>query len=178
MHLQPFVERLIKLTRRIRRVYVNLIARTEFSAELYTCWNGMAEEACQTVRLLEQSAQFLHFMECAPDALEAALTNIETQLAIAEAAAQQTDLSADEALRHTLSLENSELKAVVKAWCQGFQPSLEVLLQDRIPEEERQLRRLVDTVQTCSTDAALHDRATAMWSVYQHQQHQKTSCVD
>lgn len=175
MNFQPFVERLIKLIRRIRRVYVDLSARTEFSAELCTFWDGMAEDACHTLTLLEQSAEFLHFMELSLDIPESTLTNIELKLAVAEAAAQQADLSADEALRHTLTLENSELKAVVKAWYQGFQPSLEVLLQARIPEEERHLRCLVDTVQTCSTDAMLHDRATAMWSVYQHQ---KASCVE
>lgn len=175
MHLQLFVERLLKLERRIRRVYVNLSVRTDFPAELCSFWSSLAEETCQTITLLEQSAQFLHFVACAPDVPEASLTQIETKLAAAEAAVQRAELSADEALRYTLTLEKSEVKAVVKAWCQGFQPSLEVLLQGRLPEEERQLRRLVDTVQTCSTDVALHDQATALWSVYQHQ---KASCVE
>jgi glutamate dehydrogenase/leucine dehydrogenase len=92
---------------------------------------------------------------------------VEAKVAAAEAAVGRADLSSDEAFGQALVLEGSELNSLSEAWFQGFRPTLSSLLQAIAPEEEVHIHRLVEAVQTFSTDQSLHQQAAALWATYQ-----------
>jgi len=100
---------------------------------------------------------------------ESALVGVETQITAAEAIARQADLSTDEAFRQAFILERSALRSLVDAWVQGFSPTLESLLHATMPEKPARLRRLIEAVQTFSTNQALRNQAAAVWSTNQQQ---------
>jgi hypothetical protein len=129
----------------------------------------MAEEENEHRAFLERSAGRLNFMTAPPEAPETTLANVEAKIAAAETVVQQPYLSADEALRHAMHLEDGELHSLEEAWCQGFHPSLESILHVKIPDEEAHIRRLVDAAHKFSSDEALHRQATTLWATYEQQ---------
>jgi glutamate dehydrogenase/leucine dehydrogenase len=158
------LERLVDFERRIRRVYLTLGDQTTFPAEVRFFWNAMAEDERHHLAILERSAGLLDLMEMPPQVSECTLATLEAKVAAAEAAVTQPELSSDEALTHALILEGSELNNLDEAWFGGFRPTLGALLQAMWPEEEVHIRRLVEAVQTFSTDATLQQQAAALWS--------------
>jgi hypothetical protein len=163
-------ERLIDFERRVRHLYQRWGNQKDLPAELCFFWNCMAEDERHHVAILERSASLLDLMELPPQITEETLTAIQEKIKAAETAAQQEPLSSDEALRHALILEGSELNRMDEAWFRAFRPTLTTLLQAMMPEEEVHLRRLVEAVHMFSTNDALQEQATALWSAYQKQQ--------
>ena len=133
-------------------------------------WHDMAEAEDAHRAFLERTAGRLNFMTAPPETPETPLAHVEANIVAAETAVQQPQLSADDALRLALGLEDGELHALEEAWYQGFQPPLEALLHVKIPEEEAHIRRLVDAVHLWNTDVALRRQAAALWATYQQQQ--------
>jgi len=162
-------ERLIDFERRVRRLYRQWGDTASFSSELRFFWNCMAEDEQHHITILERSAGLLDMMESPPQISDEALSTVEAKVAAAEAAAQQATLSEDEALRHALILEGSELNRLDETWFRAFRPTLTTLLQAMMPEEEIHLRRLVEVVHELSSDETLQDQATTLWSSYQQQ---------
>lgn len=164
MNLRRLIERLLHLRRRVRGVYLMLGERAEFPAGLRAVWKFMANEKDHQRVFLERSAGLLNFVSSLPEVCEVTLRKVEAQLATAEAVARQPSLSVDEALRHALILEGSELANLVNAWVQGFSPALESLLHAHMPDEEALLRRLVEATQEFSADPTVHDQAETVRS--------------
>ena len=162
-------ERLIDFERRVRHLYQQWGKRAEFSADLRFFWNCMAEDEQHHIAILERSVGLLDMMESPPQISEESLSAIETLIATAEAAARQEKLSNEEALRHTLLLEGSELNQLDETWFRAFRPTLTTLLQAMMPEEEVHLRRLIEVVHELSADKALQEQAASLWSAYQRQ---------
>jgi len=163
------LERLVDFERRIRRLYLTLGDQTAFPADVRFFWHAMAEDERHHLAILERSAGLLDLMDVPPQASEQTLSTLEAKVAAAEAAAARPQLSSDEALTQALILEGSELNSLDEAWFGGFRPTLGALLQAMWPEEEVHIRRLVETVQTFSTDPALQQQAAALWSAYRQQ---------
>jgi rubrerythrin len=170
MNPRGFLERLADFERRVRHVYLNLGDRATFPAEVRFFWNCMAEDERHHLAILERSAGLLDLMQSPPQVSEARLNRVEATVAAAETAIGQPEVSSDEAFRQALILEGSELNSLDTAWFQGFRPTLSALLQAMTPEEEIHLRRLVEAVQAFSTDKALQQQATTLWTTYQQQQ--------
>lgn len=162
-------ERLMDFERRVRQVYQQWGNQAEFPAEMRFLWNCMAEDEQHHLAILERSMSLLNFMKLPLQVKEETLAAVEEKIAAAEAAAQQKTLSSDEALRHALILEGSELNRLDEAWFRAFRPTLTTLLQAMMPEEEVHLRRLVEAVHTFSVDDALQEQATLLWSAFQKQ---------
>jgi hypothetical protein len=163
-------ERLIDFERRVRHLYQRWGDQKGFPAEMCFFWNCMAEDERHHIAILERSAGLLDLMELPPHITEEDLTTIQEKIKAAEMAAQQEPLSSDDALRHALILEGSELNRMDEAWFRAFRPTMTTLLQAMMPEEEVHLRRLVEAVHTFSTDDALQEQATELWRIYQRQQ--------
>jgi glutamate dehydrogenase/leucine dehydrogenase/rubrerythrin len=161
------LERLVDFERRARQLYLALGDRTTFPAEVRFFWNCMAEDERHHIAILERSAGLLDLMEFPPQVSEATLATVDAKVAAAEAAVEQADLSSDEAFAQALILESSELNGLSEAWMQGFRPTLSSLLQVMAPEEEEHIRRLVEAIQTFSTDQTLHQQAAGLWATYQ-----------
>lgn len=174
MFLHMMIDRLLKLERRIRQIYLNLAERTEFPDALRSLWREMAEDENHHRIYIEQTAGLFNFMVSPPDEVEATLSRIEAAVTAAEVMLEQTELGIDDVLRHALHLEGSELDSLVDAWIEGFQPSLESLTHAAFPEQESHLRRLIDAVQAHSVDQTIHARAAALWSAYQQRKSKKT----
>ena len=174
MFLHELIDRLLRCERRIHHIYEALGERDGYCAEMRAFWQEMAEDENSHREFLERTAGLLNFMESPPDMVETALANVEAKLIAAETAVKQPDLSPDNALRHALHIENSELRSINEGWIEGFRPSLTLLMHAQFPDEEAHLRRLVDAVERFSTDAALHERAELLWVTYQQQ---KSDCV-
>jgi glutamate dehydrogenase/leucine dehydrogenase len=75
----------------------------------------------------------------------------------------------DEALRHALLLESSELNGLDAAWFAGFRPTLRSLLELMIPEEEAHVRRLADAIRQFSADPTLQQQAETLGSAQPQQ---------
>ncbi|MGE0683558.1 MAG: hypothetical protein AB7P69_22000 [Candidatus Binatia bacterium] len=163
-------DRLIDFERRVRQLYQRWGNQKGSPAEICFFWNCMAEDERHHIAILERSTGLLDLMELPPQITEEALTAIQEKIKAAETAAQQETLSNDEALHHALILEGSELNRMDEAWFRAFRPTMTTLLQAMMPEEEVHLRRLVEAVHTFSTDDALQEQATELWSTYQKQQ--------
>jgi glutamate dehydrogenase (NAD(P)+) len=163
------LEHLVDFERRIRRVYLTLGDRVSFPAEVRFLWNSMAEDERHHLAILERSSGLLDLMELPPQVSERTRSTLEAKVAAAEAAVARPELSSDEAFTQALILEGSELNSLDEAWFGGFRPTLGSLLQAMWPEEEVHIRRLVEAVQTFSTDATLQQQAAALWSAYRQQ---------
>ena len=170
MQLYQLIDRLLQCERRMRQIYLRLSERTDCPSAMRAFWHDMAEAEDAHRAFLERTAGRLHFMTAPPETPETTLAHGEAKLVAAETAVQQPHLSADDALRLALCLEDGELHALEEAWCRGFHPSLESLLHVTFPEEEAHIRRLVDAVHLWSTDAELRRQAAALWATYQQQQ--------
>jgi rubrerythrin len=170
MSPRGLLERLADFERRVRHVYLNLGDRSAFPAEIRFFWNCMAEDERHHLAILERSAGLLDLMESPPQVSETQFNIIETTIATAEKMIEQPEVKSDEGFRQALALEGSELNSLDTAWFQGFRPTLSALLQAMTPEEEIHLRRLVEAVHAFSTDKALQQQATRLWTTYQNQQ--------
>jgi len=168
-NLRISIERLLKIERRVRDVYLALGERPEFPTELRTVWHDMAKEEEHHGIFLARSAGLLNFVDSPLEIPEATLVEVEVQVTAAEAAARQVALNIDEACRQALILEDAARRSLVDTWVQGFSPSLESLLHATKPEKEACLRRLIEAVQIFSTNQALRNQAAVVWSTYQHQ---------
>jgi hypothetical protein len=105
--------------------------------------------------------------ESTPVGSDDVFQEIEHQLAAAEAVLGQIDISVDEALRHAVLLESSELNRLSDAWFCSFPPALRTLLTALMPEDNVHLRHLLEAVHACSSDKALQEQAIALWVKYQ-----------
>ena len=163
-------ECLIDFERRVRHLYQHWGSQKGFPDEMCFFWHCMAEDERHHISILERSVGLLDLMALPPQITEEDLTTIQEKIKAAETAAQQETFSSEEALRQALILEGSELNRMDEAWFRAFHPTLNTLLQAMVPEEEVHLRRLVEAVHTFSTDDALQEQATELWSIYQKQQ--------
>jgi rubrerythrin len=169
MRMDPrtLLDSLITYERRVHRMYLTLGDRADFPAELRYLWNTLAEDERHHLAILERSAGLLDVMDSPPVMPEEMLAGIETQVTMAEATLQHTDLSIDEALRQALLLEGSELNSLDETWFRGFRPAVSALLRAMIPTEDTHIRRLVEGVHTFSTDKGLQHQAADLWTQYQ-----------
>lgn len=164
------LEQLLTLEQRVRHVYVRLSQRPQFPDDLRAVWKALAEDETHHIVALERSAHLFSVMDSPPSIPEHVLTNIETMIAAAEAAAQQPTLTSDAAFRHALQIEGSELNHLDDAWMHGFRSTTNVLLQALAPKTQEHIRRLVDAVHRFSTDTTLLAEAEAMWTQYDQSQ--------
>ena len=173
MNPQHLLERLIDLERRVYRIYCTLGDCTTFQAGTRFFWKCMAEDEQRHLAVLQRSAQLLDLVESPPSVPEEILTDVDAKIEAAEIAVQSSGIPLDDAFRHALVLESSELNRLDEVWFHGFQPAIGEMLRVFAPSEDEHLRRLVEAVQASSHEKALHDQATQIWIA--HQQHQSGS---
>ncbi len=167
MTSQQFLQRLLDFERRVGTLYQSLGNRPAFHGELRAFWHRMAEDERHHVFILQRSKMIMDLQESVPVGSDDVFRAIEQQLTTAEAALGQIDISADEALRHALILEGSELNRLDGAWFHCFPPALRALLTALMPEDNLHLRRLLETVHAFSSNKELHEQATTLWVKYQ-----------
>ena len=163
------LDRLAEFERRVCQVYETLGERLDFSAAVRDFWMCMAQEEQCHAAILEEPPSALKETEAPPQVSENAIAILEAKVEAAEAAVRRADLSSDEAFRVTLMLEDAELNAMDEVWFQGLRPVLGSLLETLLPEAEVHVRRVVETVQTWSTDQSLQRQAEALRSTYERQ---------
>ena len=117
--------------------------------------------------MLERSRHLIDPQETVPQAPGTVFREVDLQVTAAEEAGGSTDVSADDALRHAMLLESSELNRLDESWLHTFPPPLGALLTLPTPEDNLHLRRLVEAVHAFGTDKALHEQATSLWVKYQ-----------
>jgi hypothetical protein len=157
-----FIERLLNLERRVCHIYQNLAANESFAAEIRGFWRDMAEDEKQHQLILDRSAGLLNFAAEPPDMPEARIQEIEATVKAAEYACRRPEVTSDEALRHALALESSELNQLDDAWLSSFHPKLTSLSNAMVPAHDIHLQRLADAVARFSTDETLHSQARAL----------------
>jgi hypothetical protein len=172
--------RLVDFERRVHQVYLALGERPDLLPAARVFWNSMAEDEQSHAATLERSAALFVVADSPPETSENALAILEAKIATAEAAVKHPNLSRDEAFRLTIMLEDAALHSLDEVWFQGLRPKPESLFSVMLPEEEAHIRRLVNAVQTFSTDEVLQRHAAALWSTYerQRQKYAKTSAPD
>jgi hypothetical protein len=167
MTTEEFFHRLLDYERRIASLYLSLGNRSTFSRELRTFWHRMAEDERRHVLVLQRSTAVQDLQESTPVGSDDLFYEIDRQLAAAEAALGQIDIGVDEALRHAVLLESSELNRLSDAWFHSFPPALRTLLTALMPEDNVHLRHLLEAVHAFSSDKALHEQAISLWVKYQ-----------
>jgi hypothetical protein len=174
MNPYHILEQLIDLERRVRQVYRLLCNRPQFSPALRALWQDMADDETHHIVTLERSAHVPEALERPPAIADTVLASVENTISTAEAVAQNPTVTGDEALRQALLLEGSELNRLDDAWLHGFRITTSLLLRTLAPDLLSHIRRLVDAVHQCSTDAMLHAQAEALWASYQQSNATKT----
>lgn len=165
-----FVRQLLQYERRVGQIYEACSTRPEMAPALRGLWRALAEDERQHAAVLERSAVLFGFSELMPEDCAVALTALEPLVAAAEAAVLQEALSPDEALRHALVLEGSELNLLYRTWVQSFAPAYEPFLPFMVPEDAGHLSRLVEAVQRYGMDPALREESRRMQAASAHQQ--------
>jgi hypothetical protein len=163
------LDRLADFERRVGRVYETLGERLDFPSALRRFWTAMAQEEQCHAAILEGPQPALKETEPPPDASENAVAILQAKVEAAEAAVRGSDLSSDEAFRVMLMLEDAELNSLDEVWFQGLRPVLGSLLETLLPEAEAHVRRVVEGIQTYSSDYTLQRQAAALWSTYERQ---------
>ena len=159
-----FIERLLNLERRVCHIYQTLAGNESFAAEARAFWRDMAEDEKQHHIILERSAGLLNFAAEPPDLSQAQIQQLQATLEAAEYACGRPEVTSDEALRHALALESSELNQLDDKWLSGFHPKLTSLSNALLPAHDIHLRRLADAVAKFSADETLHRQARALLS--------------
>jgi rubrerythrin len=167
MATKEFFHRLLDYERRVGSLYLTLGNRSTFSEELRAFWHRMAEDERRHVLVLQRSTTVHDLQESTPVGSDDLFHDIEQQLAAAEAILGQIDIGVDEALRHAMLLESSELNRLSDAWFRSFPPALRTLLTALMPEDNVHLRHLLEAVHAFSSNEALHEQAIALWVKYQ-----------
>jgi hypothetical protein len=170
------LDRLADFERRVCQVYEVLTERADFPSAVRFFWTCMAQDERCHAAILEGPHLALKVTESpSAEASENALAILAAKVEAAEAAVRRPDLSSDEAFRLTLMLEDAELHTLDEVWVHGLRPALGSLLETMLPEGEVHVRRVVEAVQTCSTDPTLLRQAAALWSTYERQKLAYTS---
>ena len=167
MTTQTFFHRLLDCERRVGSLYLTLGNRSSFSRELRTFWHRMAEDERRHVLVLQRSTTVQDLQESRPVGSDALFQEIDQQLAAAEAVLGQVNIGVDEALRHAVLLESSELNRLSDAWFHSFPPALRTVLTALMPEDNVHLRHLLEAVHAFSSNKALQEQAIALWVKYQ-----------
>jgi hypothetical protein len=167
MTTQEFFRRLLDYERRVASLYLVFGNRSTFSRELRTFWHRMAEDERRHVLVLQRSTTVQDLQESTPAGSDDLFYEIDQQLAAAEAVLGQKDIGVDEALRHAVLLESSELNRLSDAWFHSFPPALRTLLTALLPEDNVHLRHLLEAVHAFSSDKALREQAISLWVKYQ-----------
>lgn len=163
------LDRLADFERRVCQVYEVLTERADFSTADRSFWTCLAHDERCHAAILQGSHLALKVMELPPESSENAIAILEATVEAAEAAVRRPDLSSDEAFRLTLMLEDAELNTLDEVWFHGLRPALGSLLETMLPEAEAHVRRVVEAVQTSSTDHTLLRQAAALWATYERQ---------
>lgn len=163
------LDRLADFERRVCQVYEVLGERLDFPSAVRFFWTCMAQDERCHAAILKGSPLTLTVTESLPEASENAIAILEAKVEAAEAAVRGSDLSSDEAFHLTLMLEDAELHTLDEMWFRGLRPALGSLLETMLPEAEVHVRRVVEAIQTCSTDRTLLRHAAALWSTYERQ---------
>ena len=159
-----FIDRLLKLERRVYRIYEKWSANDIFSTDLRAFWRDMANDEMDHIAILERSAGQLNFATPPPPLTAEQVAAIEKVISTAEQAGKKPEITAEEALGHALSLESSELNDVDDAWVQGFKPDVGNLTQAWIPAQREHFQRLFDAICKFSGNGNLHKEAGALLS--------------
>ena len=167
MTTKEFFHRLLDYERRVGSLYLTLGNRSTFSRELRAFWHRMAEDERRHVLVLQRSTTVQDLQESTPVGSEDLFYEIDQQFAAAEAVLGQIDIDVDEALRHTVLLESSELNRLSDAWFHSFPPALRTLLTALMPEDNAHLRHLLEAVHAFSSNKALQEQAISLWVKYQ-----------
>ena len=167
MTTKEFFHRLLDYERRVGSWYLTLGNRSTFSRELRAFWHRMAEDERRHVLVLQRSTTVQDLQESKPVGSDALFHEIEQQLAAAEAVLGQIVIGVDEALRHAVLLESSELNRLSDAWFHSFPPALRTLLTALMPEDNAHLRHLLEAVHAFSSNKALQEQAISLWVKYQ-----------
>lgn len=161
------LEQLLVWEQRVRQVYVILSQQQHFPAELRSVWKALAEDETHHIVALERSAHLFSVMDVPPSIPDRTLAEVDATITAAEAAVQQPTVTSDEAFRHALSLEESELNRIDAAWLRGFRLTTSLLLHTQLPKAQQHIRRLVDAVHQFSCDEALSAQADKLWAEYE-----------
>lgn len=167
MSRQHLVERLIDLEDRVYRLYCTFGDCMTFQAGVRFLWKCMAEDERRHLTTLQRSEQLVDLAQAPPAIPEKTFVEVTAKLEAAELAVQRAELTLDEAFRHALSLESSELNRLDESWFHSFPPAVGEILSLLTPPEDEHIRRLVEAVQAFSQDTRLHDQATQMWIAHQ-----------
>jgi hypothetical protein len=167
MTTEEFFQRLLDYERRVGSLYLALGNRATFSGELRAFWHRMAEDERHHVLVLQRSTTVQDLRESTPVGSDDLFYEIDQQLAAAEAVLGQIDIGVDEALRHAVLLESSELNRLSDAWFHSFPPALRTLLTALMPEDNVHLRHLLEAVHAFSSNKALQEQAISLWVKYQ-----------
>ena len=167
MTTKEFFHRLLDYERRVGSLYLSLGNRSAFSRELRDFWHRMAEDERRHVLVLQRSTTVQDLRESTPVGSQDLFYEIEQQVAASEAVLGQIDIGVDEALRHAMLLESSELNRLSDAWFHSFPPALRTVLTALMPEDNVHLRHLLEAVHSFSSDKALQEQAIALWVKYQ-----------
>lgn len=170
MDASRLLDRLVDFERRACQVYEALGERRDFPSAVRSFWTGMAQDERSHAAIVEGSHPTLTAPEALrPELSENAIAILQAKVEAAEAAARRSDLSSDEAFRVMLMLEDAELNSLDEVWFQGLRPVQGSLLETMLPEVEGHVRRIVEAVQTGSTDPGVQQQAAALWSTYERQ---------
>ena len=159
-----FVDCLLKLERRVYRIYEAWADNENFSTELRAFWRDMADDEKEHITILEHSAGLLNFATVPRSASGAQMARIEKAISRAEHATHE--MTVDGALSYALALENSEINGVDDAWLRSFKPDLANLTKAWVPAHEQHLRRLSDAIRKFSRKENLHKQAAVLLSAY------------
>ncbi|MGE4092743.1 MAG: hypothetical protein AB7G75_18070 [Candidatus Binatia bacterium] len=163
MYSRDFLSRLLACERRVYRLYQRLRARADTSAPMRALWHALAEDERRHLVILQRSMGLVTLQDEPVEVAESVFQQIETTITAAEAAAEKSQLSGDEALQHAVHLEGSELNNLDETWLRSFPMDVRFVLRGLMPEEDLHIRRLVEAVHECSVDKALQEQATNLW---------------
>ncbi len=155
---------LIACEQRIRAWYRALGAKTDLPTEARFFWNCMAEDERQHLAMLQQSDRLVDLMASPPPLSEEVLTRVQVLMTAAEAMLRQNTVSVEQALSYTIAIEQAGVNELAERWVEAFPESVGWLLRQSGPEMEVHFRRLIDAIDTLSSDHGLHQQAVALWN--------------
>src|SRR3712207_1407365 len=98
MNPYHMLEQIIDLERRVRQIYRLLSERPQFSPSLCSLWTAMADDETHHIVTLERSTYVPEALEHPPAIADVVLASVRKAVATAEAVAQNSSVTGDDAL--------------------------------------------------------------------------------
>lgn len=155
---------LIACKQRICSWYRALGAKIDLPTEARFFWNCMAEDERQHLAMLQQSDRLVDLMAVPPLLSEEVLVRVQALMTAAEAVLRQNTVGVEQALSYTIAIEQSGVNELTERWVEAFPENVGWLLRQSGPEMEVHFRRLIDAIDTLSSDHRMHQQAVALWN--------------